>query len=341
MAEREKRPLPGSGSYSRDACFLLPRLFPHPYAIAVQGRTRDPDALLSRAARHLFLVPWRHYTLCGVWHKVWTDGPDHVHVTEAELQGFIDEINAAMPGVAARLSDVSMWNAGLVPFGDNAPGAAHLSYGKRSRIVDHEAAQGISNLVSLVGVRYTMARADAAEAVDLVCAKLKQRGPRPPTTRLRLMGGDFDRFADLVAAVARAAPPGLNGATIEALAHNYGTQYGHVFSCLRRPLLSAECLKGSTTLRAEIVHAARREMAVRLSDIVFRRTDLATGGHPGRDALEEAAGLAARELGWDAATRRSEIAAVEKRFASGGRFAAEESVATAFEMHAAGGVNPA
>jgi glycerol-3-phosphate dehydrogenase len=82
-------------------------------------------------------------------------------------------------------------------------------------------------------------------------------------------------------------------------------------------------------------------MAVLLSDIVFRRTDLATGGHPGRDALEEAAGLAARELGWDAATRRSEIAAVEKRFASGGRFAAEESVAAAFEMHAAGGVNPA
>src|SRR5690606_35381424 len=68
------------GTYSRDACFLVRRKFPHPYALAVQGRTKDPDALVARSARHLFLVPWRQWTLCGVWHKVWLRGADEVAV---------------------------------------------------------------------------------------------------------------------------------------------------------------------------------------------------------------------------------------------------------------------
>src|SRR5690606_8504148 len=57
--DRDRRAL--AGTYSRDACFVVRRKFPHPYAVAVQGRTHDPDALLSRPARHMFLTPWRQY----------------------------------------------------------------------------------------------------------------------------------------------------------------------------------------------------------------------------------------------------------------------------------------
>jgi glycerol-3-phosphate dehydrogenase len=80
---------------------------------------------------------------------------------------------------------------------------------------------------------------------------------------------------------------------------------------------SAVCLPGATTLKAEVLHAIREEMALTLADIVFRRTDLATGGHPGADALHESATLAAAALGWDERRRRAEIAAVEKRFIVG------------------------
>ena len=51
-----------TGTYSRDACFIVPRRFDHPYALAVSGQTSDPDAVLSREARHLFAVPWRNHT---------------------------------------------------------------------------------------------------------------------------------------------------------------------------------------------------------------------------------------------------------------------------------------
>ena len=48
-----------------------------------------------------------------------------------------------------------------------------------------------------------------------------------------------------------------------------------------------------------IVAAVREEMAQTLSDVIFRRTDLGTGGHPGQTELSECAQLVAEELGWD------------------------------------------
>ena len=131
-------------TYSRDACFVIKRQINSRYGIALQGRTRDPDALIGRPARHLFMVPWRNYTLVGVWHRVWRDSPESVTVTSQELQSYIDEINWAYPPLELTLSDVSMWNAGLVPFGENDEGAEDLSYGKRSHIIDHEE-DGVSN----------------------------------------------------------------------------------------------------------------------------------------------------------------------------------------------------
>jgi len=305
------------GTYSRDACFVVKRKFPHSYAVALQGRTRDPDALIGRAARHVFLTPWRQYTLCGVWHRVWTDSPDDVRVTPEELESFVGEVNEAMPGLGLDPAEVTMWNAGLVPFGDNEDGAVHLRYGKRSHVIDHRATHGIDNLVSLIGVRYTMARADAARAVDLVCSRLEQKFDRCKTRFVPVHGAGFERFESLVEAVCRTLGHGANRDAATALAHNYGSEYRRVLALRAEPGVGDGCLTGATTFRAEVLHAIREEMAIRLADIVFRRTDLATGGHPGPAALQEAATLAARELGWDERRRRDEIAFVERRFIVG------------------------
>ena len=70
------------GTYSRDACFVINRRPTAPYALALQGATRDADAVLGRSARHMFLVPWRDRTLVGVWHSVVPRDPDAVgHVS--------------------------------------------------------------------------------------------------------------------------------------------------------------------------------------------------------------------------------------------------------------------
>ena len=46
---------------------------------------------------------------------------------------------------------------------------------------------------------------------------------------------------------------------------------------------------GSAIVRdgAYVVNAVRNEMAVKLSDVVFQRTELGTGGNPGDEALAD------------------------------------------------------
>jgi len=65
---------------------------------------------------------------------------------------------------------------------------------------------------------------------------------------------------------------------------------------------------------AGLLAAVREEMVERLEDAVMRRTTLATLGHPGREALEHAAGVVGAELGWSAERRTAEIAGVERRY---------------------------
>jgi glycerol-3-phosphate dehydrogenase len=51
-----------------------------------------------------------------------------------------------------------------------------------------------------------------------------------------------------------------------------------------------------------------------MTDIVFRRTELGTAGHPGTAALIELQLLLKRELGWSDQRAAAELAAVETQF---------------------------
>jgi glycerol-3-phosphate dehydrogenase len=309
-------PLTPPCTYSRDACFVVGRPWSSRYALAVQGRTRDPDAIVSRKARHLFIVPWRDYTLVGVWHVVYEGDPGRFTVTEEDLQGFLDEVNDAYPPLALKRTDVSLWNAGIVLFGENEPGATHLSYGKRSRIIDHVKQHGIEGLVSLIGVRYTTALAEADKAIALVFSKLGRTPPKSATALTPIYGGEIERFGELLDGALAERPHGLADEVLRSLVHNYGSEYRRVLSYVRENPDWGEALGGSKVIRAEVVHAVREEMAEKLGDVVFRRTDLGTGAHPGEEAIATSAELMAAELGWGSDRTQAEIEEVEGVFPS-------------------------
>ncbi|HEX2225775.1 MAG TPA: glycerol-3-phosphate dehydrogenase C-terminal domain-containing protein [Candidatus Binatia bacterium] len=62
----------------------------------------------------------------------------------------------------------------------------------------------------------------------------------------------------------------------------------------RRPLTN-----DSSTIRAEVVHGVRVEMAQKLKDTVLRRTALGAAGYPGEECLRACADIMAVELGWN------------------------------------------
>lgn len=300
--------------FSRDACFVVRRSLSDTYALACQTRTQDADAVISRGGRHLFVAPWRGYTIVGVWHVVHRGAPDAFAVTEGELQGFLDETNGAYPGAALSLDDVSMVNAGLILFADNEKNPDGISFGKRSILWDHKRLHGVEGLVTLIGVRATTARGMAGKAVDLVFRKLGKRPVPSRTETTPIHGGRIDSMEEFLGRAIRNRPNGLDEEVIRSLVHNHGSEYGKVVGMIEEnPALGGK-LGDAPVLKAEVVHAVRKEMARKLGDVMFRRTDLGTAEHPGEEALRACADLMASELGWEDGRVQKELEDVRGAF---------------------------
>jgi len=307
-------PLSQPGTYSRDACFVVPRKWLHPsYAVAVQGQTSDPDAIVSRGARHLFAAPWRNYSLIGTWHKIYRGDPDQIRVSDEELEAFVAEINAGYSGLDLAADEVSVVNCGLVPFGENQDGSDNLRYGHRSRLIDHRKDDGISNLITLIGVRFTTGRWEAQRAIDLVFKKLGSRPPNARTSDTPLVGGDLGSWAEFRQAMEDRYSHAASSGVLDSLAHNYGTTAPEVLTSIVDDQ-DLEALGSSTTIGAQVRFAVREEMAMTLADVAFRRTDMATGEYPGRSVLKRTVSIIAEELGLSPADVERQITEVEGRF---------------------------
>ena len=75
-------------------------------------------------------------------------------------------------------------------------------------------------------------------------------------------------------------------------------------------LLLDPIVAGHPAIRAELVHATRREMAITLNDLLIRRLHIfyEVIGHAVPE-LGSVVDLVAEELGWDASRKASELAA--------------------------------
>jgi glycerol-3-phosphate dehydrogenase len=302
-------------TFSRDLAFVINRSPSNDYALAFSTGTGDSDTLVDRGGRHLFAVPWRDYTLIGVWHKVYEAPPDDIVVEPEEIESFVNEVNQAYPGIGIRLDEVTLINTGLTLFGEEEhQSTATMSFGKRSMLIDHESTHGLKDLVTLIGVRATTARGMASKAVDLIMRKTGLPGKKADTAGTTIYGGDIDSFDRAVESIVLKHRADINDRRARCLVANYGSQWPAVLKYANEDSLLFEPLGESSTLAAEVIHAVREEMAVHLSDVVFRRTDFGTGRIPTKPELETCARLMADELGWDRQAIENEIDAVEKAF---------------------------
>src|ERR1051326_8822580 len=149
----------------------------HRVAFAIAGGTGDPNALLRRGPRQLFVVPWRGRTLIGTAHLPFDGDPASFDPAGVDLHGFLAEVNAAWRGPAWSPDNVRLLHAGLLPGRTEEEGAARLvRLDTRHRLVDHTA-DGAPSLLTVVSVKFTTARRVAEGAVDRVCASLGRPAP--------------------------------------------------------------------------------------------------------------------------------------------------------------------
>jgi glycerol-3-phosphate dehydrogenase len=314
LASDQSVALKPAPTFSRDLAFTLPRKFNHGYGVALPSETKDNDVLMDRGGRHLFAVPWRNSTLVGVWHKVFDKAPEEIRVEDDELEQFQNEVEGAYPGLCSNIDEIQVINTGLTLFGDNAREKKQgLSFGKRSMLVDHARINGVDGLVTLIGVRATTARGMAAKAIRLITSKLGMNfGPNSDSAYIPVWGGDFNSFDQVKNHIKSIDGIHLSAKEADALAHNYGSNYIYVLKYISENIDLALAFPGTTTIKAEIVHGVREEMALTLKDMVFRRTDLGTDGKPEEKSLSICADIMASELGWSEEKKQNEINGVNR-----------------------------
>jgi glycerol-3-phosphate dehydrogenase len=309
---------PTRGTFSK-AAVLVTRPILQKIALGVPCRHtyRDADAVINKGYRYFFITPWRETSLVGTFHAPYEGHPDDFTLTEKDIREFIDDINTAYPAAALGREDVYFVYSGLLPTADAGRSKRDVQYAKRYTIHDHEAEHGIQGLVSVSGVKYTTARDVTAKAIDLVLRKVRSEPVKCRTDIVPLSGAAIDRFDEFVDQQLERARPEVGQTTLRHLIQTYGSEYTRILHyCGEDPEWAQPVTSESPVIKAEVLHAIREEMAQTLSDVIFRRTELGTAGHPGDACLSTCAALMAQELGWDARRTQKELEETRDVYAS-------------------------
>lgn len=284
------------------------------YAVGLPSRytVRHPDGKSEERTRMLFIAPWRSYSIIGTDHQPFTGNVQDYRVTPAEIQRFLTEINTAYPQANLSMDDIYFVHSGLLP-AQATPGPT-VKLIREGSIYDH-ARDGLGGLITVSGVKYTMARHLAERTVNLIDRKLG-RPKVPCRTRVTpVWGGEIDSFEDYVANAIQTAPRSITAAQVKHLIRHHGTKHGYLCSMIaQNPPWGIPLSNLTHVTPAEVIHAVRSEMAQTLADVVFRRTELGSAGHPGEETLQSCARIMATAARWDSQRLQQELESVERKF---------------------------
>jgi len=264
--------------------------------------------LQTLGGRHFFVLPWRGHSLIGTTDAAYKGSPDEFRVTREDVTDFLDEINKTIPAARLSAGDVLFQYGGLRPIVEKETSVEVEVYdaSRKYELYDHEKDEGIKGFVTAIGGKYTTSRNMARQLVDIICRKLGKEPCECLTHTTPLYGGEIGRFASFVDRARKRKPIGLSDDVIENLCRNYGSRYTDVIEKAPKKALERVC-EQFPDIVAEVLYAVQKEMAVSLSDVLFRRTGLCTLGNPGHDVIERVADIMRRELKWKRSDKNREI----------------------------------
>jgi glycerol-3-phosphate dehydrogenase len=254
-----------------------------------------------------FIIPWNGRSLVGTRHLRCDHAARSARVTREEVLEFLTDLNQVLGEQRLSGADVSGVFAGLLPEQGGNPGPG-VALQKSPQVIDH-AADGIHGLLSIVGVKWTTARALGERAARAACRCLGRSSDQP----LHRLWTSTAPYAD------RPLHGGLqlNPDVAAHLWESYGPERDAVLALLAADAtLTTRIVPDLPVVLAEVVHAARTEMAVQLSDVVRRRTPLYLSEALDRSALNACASVLARELHWSRREIGLQIDAVEAEMAA-------------------------
>ena len=243
--------------------------------------------------RSVFVVPWggeggpHRFTYIGTTDTDYNGPTDNPQIEAADVEYLLRAINGASTTKITKADILGTW-AGLRPLVAAAKSERTADLSRRHSV--HTSPGGV---VTVTGGKLTTYRRMAADAVDEV-VKLIGTGGRSRTKRVRLQGADGWDAPDIP----------------KNLAERYGSD-GRAVAALERsdPDLARPLIERLPYSRAEVVYAARAEMASTVDDVLSRRTRARLLARDDSAAVaDDVAALMAAVLGWSDAERERQVA---------------------------------
>jgi glycerol-3-phosphate dehydrogenase len=240
--------------------------------------------------RSIFALPWLGRSLLGTTDNNYDGDIDHVRPSSGDIDYLLQATNAFF-GTNLTASDLTGAYAGVRPLISAGDSRKSVDISRKAELYETS-----SGLITITGGKLTTWRRMAKLAVD----RLVERDGRdaPCRTHEIPLGQPID--PDALSRV-EAVPED----SYRALARRYGHEAQRVLELAReRGELAQPILPDQPDLLAEATHAAQREQARGVSDVLFRRTRLALISSPelsapDSEAPERIARAMASALDWD------------------------------------------
>lgn len=268
--------------------------------VPIATRSRDRDAIIHKGSETYFIVPWGKYSLIGTRHSKFKGNPEELTTSADEVEVFLQEVNGATTRLNLGLHNVVHVFSGLLPESASATEADGVQLQKHSQIIDHGMSGSLAGAYSLVGVKWTTARLLAYRAVRCVCEFLG----------ITLSEGK--RSSGLSILATKLHPASAHGSATSALPAEILRRYGRSSEeiqdiCVKSPEMTDVINTDPLTMKAELVYLARHEHITKLSDAIFRRTDLWTCIADSPDLIGTCAFIIGDELKWSKSKRNFEV----------------------------------
>lgn len=278
------------------------------YGVGLQENKKTAS---GKGSRFFFFIPWHGQTMIGTAYNRYSGAPDFARLEEKEIVDFLKEINTIYPQAQLTTNDVAFGHYGLQPVSEGQDeNEAHPEPDRHSEIFDHESLAGVKGLISVKSTKYTTAPVVAEKVLDLVTAKGNlPAGPASQSAEISLykktsLEEDIGQlpFKDQAYSI---------GLLIDHFWQSYGPRSKKVLEFIRRDPEASQLISISPLVTiGEVLYGMREEMALKLSDIICRRTDMAQAGCPTQESLQKVSEIMSKELGWDEIRRRQEIGSV-------------------------------
>jgi glycerol-3-phosphate dehydrogenase len=252
--------------------------------------------------RSIFVVSWPETDLVylGTTDTDYTGPLDDPACTPEDVDYLLDAANAITTSHLTRADVTGVW-AGLRPLLAPPAKGGHVSERTADLSRRHTVSTSGHGVVTVTGGKLTTYRKMAQDTVDVVVSRLGEspRRRRCVTKSLPLMG-----------ATTKTRDPVTLAQPNARLLARYGTASPDVLALADgRPELLDPVVAGLPYTGAEVLYAAREEMAGTLDDVLSRRTRATIQrAQPTMDAATAVAGLIAPDMGWDDEETREQVA---------------------------------